>query len=158
VLFCGIPGSGKTTIASALSQKMPRAMLVQTDRIRSMLSRPTFASSESKFVYGTLVSVAEDALRAGYDTLLEGTFPRREYRREALDALSPMASKVLVVHVFCDPALAFGRNAGREQAVPWESFLRIYRQFEDPADALRIDTSNLTPEDAVEKILSAIRR
>jgi tRNA uridine 5-carbamoylmethylation protein Kti12 len=67
-----------------------------------------------------------------------------------------MAERSLVVHVVCEPELAFGRNAGRQEVVPWESFLRIFAQFEDPVEALRVDTGSVSPEVAVEKIVSAL--
>jgi hypothetical protein len=156
VLFCGIPGSGKTTIATVLSARLPRSVFVQTDRIRAMIATPRYTSPESKFVYSSLIAVGLEALNSGYDTILEGTFPREEYRREALAALSPAAHKTLVVHVFCEPELAFGRNAGRQEAVPWESFLRIYAQFEEPSDALHVDTGSASPEVAAEKIVATL--
>jgi len=156
ILFCGIPGSGKTTIATALSAKLNHSVLAQTDRIRGMVTHPKYTSAESKFVYRSLVSLGMEALHSGYDTILEGTFPREEYRREALDILAPLAGKSLVVQVICEPELAFGRNAGRVDVVPWESFLRIYTSFEDPVEALRVDTTKLSPEQAAHEILSAL--
>jgi predicted kinase len=156
VLFCGIPGSGKTTIATALASELPHSVLIQTDKIRVMLAKPTYAYTESKFVYGALIAVALEALRSGYDALIEGTFPREEYRDAALTTLSPIAEKSLVVYVTCEPALAFGRNAGRQEVVPWESFLRIFTQFEEPHGALRVDTASVSPEDAVQQIIAAL--
>jgi hypothetical protein len=156
VLFCGIPGSGKTTVATILSARLPHSVFVQTDRIRAMVAMPRYTSLESKFVYSSLTAVGLESLNSGYDTILEGTFPREEFRREALTALSPSAQKALVVHVFCEPELAFGRNAGRQEVVPWESFLRIYTQFEEPLGALHIDTASVSPELAVEKIVAAL--
>jgi predicted kinase len=156
VLFCGIPGSGKTTIATALASQLPPSVLIQTDKVRAMIAKPTYAYAESKFVYGALIAIALEALRSGYDVLIEGTFPREEYRGEALAALSPMAEKSLVVYVTCEPELAFGRNARRQEVVPWESFLRIFTQFEEPHGVLRVDTGSISPEGAVQRIIAAL--
>ena len=156
VLFCGIPGSGKTTIANALSMKTRPSVLIQTDRIRALVSRPSYTSAESRFVYASLKAVGREALLAGYDTLLEGTFSREEYRGEVLSALSPLARRTLVVFVDCEPELAFGRNAGRKEVVPWQSFLRIYTQFEVPSRALTVDSSRLSVDESVEKIFFAL--
>jgi predicted kinase len=158
VLFCGIPGSGKTTIASALATQIPHSILIQTDKVRSMIAKPTYAYAESKFVYSGLIALGLEALRSDYNTLIEGTFPREEYRSEALATLSPIAEKSLVVYVTCEPELAFGRNAGRQEVVPWESFLRIFMQFEEPLGALRVDTGSVSPEGAVKRIIAALER
>jgi predicted kinase len=156
VLFCGIPGSGKTTVASVLAARLPRSVLIQTDKIRTMVATPKYTGAESKFVYSSLISVGSEALRAGYDTLLEGTFPREEFRRDALVALSPLAEKTLTVYLQCEPELAFGRNSGRQEVVPWERFFRIFTQFEEPASALKIDTTSVSPQESVERILEAL--
>jgi predicted kinase len=158
ILFCGIPGSGKTTVATGVSARLEGSVFVQTDRIRAMIDSPAYTSPESKFVYAALIAVGREALNSGYDTLLEGTFPREEYRGEALAELSPLATKTTVVYVFCEPELAFGRNAGRKEAVPWESFRRIYEQFEEPRGAVRVDTGMESPEASVEHILSELKR
>jgi hypothetical protein len=123
-----------------------------------MLSKPTYTGPESKFVYGSLIALGAEALASGYDTLVEGTFPREEFRGEALSVLSPLADRTLVVYAFCRPEIAFGRNAGRQNAVPWESFMRIFNQFEEPRDALRVDTEAISPEAAAEMIVSELAR
>jgi len=158
ILFCGIPGSGKTTIASLVSPALRPSVLVQTDKVRSMITKPSYSHAESSFVYSSLEAMGREALKAGYNTLLEGTFPREEYRSKVLRTLSPLAVRSLVVFVDCEPELAFGRNAGRQEVVPWESFLRIYTQFEVPRDAVMVDTSAISAEEAADRVLQEARR
>jgi predicted kinase len=157
VLLCGIPGSGKTTIGNATTTRMTHSIFVQTDRIRSMLTRPKYTGPESRFVYSALTVIGAEALKAGYDVFLEGTFPREEFRSEVTAALSHLAARILIVYVFCDPELAFGRNAGRKEAVPWESFSRIFTRFEEPQDALKIDSGHVSPDEAAKLIESALK-
>jgi len=158
ILFCGIPGSGKTTVASALASALTRSVHIQTDGVRAMIAHPGYTGAESRFVYETAVSVGRLALRAGYDTILDGTFPREGFRREAIAGLRRFFRARLVVHVICDPPLALERNAGRKDAIPEESLLRIHRQFQPPSDALVIDTSMLDPGRAVELILARLEQ
>jgi predicted kinase len=156
ILLCGIPGSGKTTVGRALGTRLERCVHVETDAIRAMLGRAEYTSGESKFVYDAATSVAEEALRNRYDVILDATFPREEFRREALSRLAKLFEGWLVVWVWCDPMLAYQRNSQRAEKVPLESFMRLWRSFEPPRGALVIDSQATAPDDAASKILAAI--
>ena len=156
ILLCGIPGSGKTTIGRAVREKLPKSMQVETDSIRAMIASPDYSAAESRFVYATAMSVAEEALGQGYDVVLDATFPREEYRREALTRLERACEERLVVWVKCDPGVAYQRNSKRDQKVPVESFMRLWRSFETPQGALVVDSQANKPEEAAAKILVAL--
>jgi predicted kinase len=158
LLFCGIPGSGKTTIATIVAQRLSRAVLVQTDSVRAMIAHPKYAGGESRFVYGAALSIAGEALRSRYDAILDGTFPKEEFRREALSSLSRLSAWQLVVHVTCDPELALQRNAARKEVVPEETIVRIYQHFEVPRNAVTLDTGRLGPADAAMQLLSILEQ
>ena len=153
VIFCGIPGSGKTTIAAALAVKLARSAHIQTDRVRTMVHPQKYSAGESRFVYSAVIAMARAALISGYDAVLDGTFLREDLRREALDRLAHLSNRHLVVHVVCDPELALRRNAAKEDAVPQERLMRIYRNFEVPTNAMTIDTGKVGPEAAAERLL-----
>jgi predicted kinase len=156
VILCGIPGSGKTTIGRALGAKLGRCIHVETDAIRAMLGKVEYTSPESKFVYDAATSVAEAALRHGYDAILVATFPREEFRRMALSRLSRLFEGWLIVWAWCDPQVAYQRNSRRTDKVPLESFMRLWRSFEPPRGALVIDSQAMSPEDAATKIIAAM--
>ena len=156
VVFCGIPGSGKTTIASALAVKLSRSAHIETDRVRDMVLPQKYSAAESRFVYSAVIAMGRSALISGYDAILDGTFLREDFRKEALDRLEHLSAAHLVVHVVCDPELAMRRNAGRKNAVPKERLMRIYRNFEVPKDAVTIDTSKVSPEEAAEILLARL--
>jgi hypothetical protein len=158
VVFCGIPGSGKTTIASALAAKLARSAHIQTDMVRAMVHPQKYSAGESRFVYSAVIAMGRAALISGYDAILDGTFLREDFRREALDRLAHLSATHLVVHVVCDPELALRRNAGREDALPEDRVMRIYRNFEVPTDALTIDTSKVGPEEAAEAVLAELEQ
>jgi tRNA uridine 5-carbamoylmethylation protein Kti12 len=129
---------------------------VETDAIRTMLGRAEYSPSESRFVYAAAAAVAEEALSHNYDVILDATFPRAEFRREALSLLGKLSEGSLVVWVRCDPLLAYQRNTERRQKVPLESFMRLCRSFEPPQGAMVIDSQATAPEEAAEKILASI--
>ena len=156
ILLCGIPGSGKTTIGRAVGTRLQRCVHVETDAIRAMLGKAEYTSGESKFVYEAATSVAEDALRHRYDVILDATFPREEFRREALSRLARLFEGWLVVWVRCDPNVAYQRNSQRKDKVPLEVFTRLRRDFEPPRGALVIDSQAMAPDEAAAKICAAI--
>ncbi len=156
IILCGIPGSGKTTIALAVGTRLERCVHIETDVVRGMIAKPQYASGESKFVYRAAMSVAAEALKHRYDVVLVATFAREEFRREAISRLGGLTDGWLVVWIWCDPLLAYQRNSQRNPRVPRESFIRLWRGFEPPRDALVIDSRGTSPEEAAEKILAAI--
>jgi len=156
ILLCGIPGSGKTTIGGALKGRLSKCVHVETDAIRAMIGQAEYSAGESRFVYSAATSIAEEALGHGYDVILDATFPREEFRREALSRLEKVSEGCLVVWVWCDPVVALQRNSERSQKVPLESFERLWRSFEPPRGALVVDSQANGPEEAAAKILAAV--
>ena len=153
VIFCGIPGSGKTTIARLVAKSLRDCFHIQTDILRSMISRPGYTKEESELVYRDCILIAREALKAGYDAILDGTFLKDEYRDEAVGKLSRYFSSYLVVYVACDPKTAYRRNLSRRDRVPKKSFLRLYEMMQEPSSALRIDSATTRPGGAASAIL-----
>ena len=153
VIFCGIPGSGKTTIARLVAKDLRDCFHIQTDTLRSMISRPGYTKEESELVYRDCILIAREGLKAGYDAILDGTFLRDEYRDEAIEKLSRYFSSYLIVYVACDPRTAYRRNLSRRERVPKKSFLRLYEMMQEPINALRIDSARTRPREAASAIL-----
>lgn len=158
LLFCGIPGSGKTTIARLVAKKLRSAVHIETDTIRSMVAHRAYTGGESRFVYRSAAAVAREALKAGYDTILDGTYVREEFREEPISNLAGLYGAQLTIHVACDTGVAYERNLTRSEKVPKESFVRLYSRFEAPLNTLRIDSDRVTPEIAARLILVQIGR
>jgi predicted kinase len=153
LIFCGIPGSGKTTIARIVAPALGRAVHVQTDTLRLMIPAPEYTWAEAKFVYESVFLVGRQALKSGYDTILDGTFLREDYRAEAEGKLARYCSSSDVVCVVCDPEVARARNSLRATTVPEASFDRLSASFERPRRALFVHTDKGTPEEAADYLL-----
>jgi predicted kinase len=156
LIFCGIPGSGKTTVARLVADSVKNSVLIQTDGVRAMLARPTFSGAESRFVYDACFEVAKTALKYGYLVILDGTFMREDYRSEARKRLRKHYSRADTVWVACGLETALRRNARREEPVPPEKVKGISLGFEAPRRALRVDSSRLSPEAAARRISRAL--
>jgi predicted kinase len=156
ILLCGIPGSGKTSIALAMGARLGKCVHIETDVVRGMIAKPLYASGESRLVYRAAVAVAEQALRQKYDVVLVATFARDDFRREAVSKLANLCEAWLMVWVWCDPLLAYERNHEKNPKVLRENFMKLWRTFDPPRDALVIDSRGTSPEEAARKILAAI--
>jgi len=156
ILLCGIPGSGKTTIALAIGARLEKCVHIETDVVRGMIARPQYASAESRFVYRVAASVAAEALRNRYDVVLVATFGKEEFRREVISKLGDLCDAWLMVWAWCDPLLAYRRYSQRNPTVSRESFMKLWSGFDPPKDALVIDSRGTSPEEAARKILAAI--
>ncbi len=157
LLFCGIPGSGKSSVARKVASKFDRAFIAQTDSIRGMILAPTYTNEESQMVYRMLCGIGREALKIGYTLLMDGTFLKEEYRREALQALTGFYSRSFIVWVDCDLETAIARNNNRPAAaVPAEQVRKFQRIFEPPPGAIRVDTSKESIEAAAESVLRTI--
>jgi len=156
LVFCGIPGSGKTTIARMVAKSDPLSVLVQTDAIRSMIPVPTFSAEESEMVYRSCVEVAKLWLDRGRLVILDGTFGSSRRREMTLSELSGHCAGVDIVYVVCDLQTALRRNSTRYARVPPERLEGIYGAFEVPDNALRINTSEAAPEAAAEMVVRSL--
>ena len=156
VVFCGIPGSGKSTVARLVAKMSTPSVQLQTDGVRSMIAEPTYSAEESEFVYQACIAAAKVALDLGYLTILDGTFGSRRRRDNTLSALEGHYSSVSIVHVVCGMETALQRNSRRRKPVPEENLRGILAAFDVPEGAITVDTSKVEAEEAAQLVLRAI--
>jgi predicted kinase len=155
LIFCGIPGSGKTTIARLVALSDPLAVVIQTDAMRSVLPSPNYSFEESDLVYKSAIAAAKVWLDSGRLVILDATFGSAKRRESTLAELSGHYSRADFVYVACDLETALRRNSSRQGSarVPTDRVEGILSAFETPEDAVVVDSSRLSAEEAAEIVL-----
>jgi predicted kinase len=101
-MVCGLPGTGKTTVAKQLAS-LTGGIVLRTDEIRrQILDDPKYTPEEKKKVYDAMFKTAESMLRTGIDIILDATFYKRERREEAMQIAKKSGKKIVIIEVKCD--------------------------------------------------------
>ncbi len=179
IVFFGLMGTGKTTLAQALSRKTGWKV-ISTDRVRKQLARlkPTvrqqepfgqgiYSRDQSEKTYQAMRQEAERLLKLGHPVILDGSYKKQEERRVLLELARNLGADIHFVECRAPVTLIRQRLEARRQdprAVSdgrWEIF-RAQRADFDPTDdiipqhgfRLRLDQP---PEELVRNILTKIK-
>jgi len=88
IWLTGLPSSGKTTLANALSLLLSErgisAQILDSDDLRRRFTpHPTYSDEERDWFYDMVVFLAELLTENAVNVLISATAPRRAYREEA---------------------------------------------------------------------------
>ena len=134
VIVMGLPGSGKTYLASRLARLLS-AELISSDQVRREHQwRGRYTAEDKLRVYQRMMEQADRALRDGQSVILDATFNRRAYRALA-DRLATQGPYPLsYIKVVADEATTRVRtNRHRPDS---EATYAIYRKLRREAEPL----------------------
>lgn len=161
IVFSGLPGSGKSTIAKLLAARL-RAAYLRIDTIEQALLRSGAPSPIGPEGYAVAFGVTEDTLRAGTPVVADAVnaiaIPRNAWRDLAgrLDVL------YRPIGVHCSDPMEHRRRVETRAAeieghvLPtWAEVTAIaFEPF--PPGTLVIDTANEAASDAVDRIIARL--
>lgn len=161
IAFAGLPGTGKSTIARALSVRT-RAVYLRVDEIETIMlahDPERVIGSES---YEILTALAVSNLALGHHVITDCVNPWALTREMFAAAAARADARFLGVEIICsDPATHRLRVEGRPIDIPgwkkptWQDVMdRDYASW-SIAD-IRIDTATNTVEQAVSQIISSL--
>lgn len=162
--LCGVPASGKTTLAGGLVDALRAAdvdvLWLDSDDLRAVMTPDSgYGDRDREVFYGTIAHLAIRAWRGGVTVVISATSARRAPR----DAVRSTVSRFVEVWLTCDPGALRGArdikglyaaaDAGRITRLPG-----VGVAFEEPTapDAIRIDTTHRPPEAVLDALLSAV--
>jgi uncharacterized protein len=125
-VFCGLPASGKSTLALELSRLLGHA-LFQSDAVRKEgfgkgvhkgeavgFGEEIYRPEITALVYGQLLALAQEELKHGRSAILDATYAQRKWRCDAQQLADDIDANVLVVECRCAEQTLRRRLASRE--------------------------------------------
>lgn len=150
VLFSGLPGCGKTTLARRAAQRFGIPLFAK-DRLQARLRQQGLAPRATADGYHLILDLADEQLSLGVSAILDAVFPQAGFRQRARQIASQRQARLGVIYCHCsDLELWKRRFDDRAQYVPdwspvgWEEVERIRPTFEpwSPDEALFVDAVN----------------
>ena len=174
-VVCGMPGSGKSTIAGELSRILSiRAF--QSDVIRKELyglkpedqsdmpfETGIYSKGASALTYGRLLLSAQEEIEQGRSVILDATYGRQQYRAEAVRMANDIDANIIFVECALKENIIKERLLKRESGYPvsdaryhhYEDFRKRFEPLNELRDVMhvRVDTGKPLKE-CMEQILA----
>ena len=153
VLFAGLPGTGKSTLARAIAQRLGAAVL-DKDRVRSALfpgALTDYSAQQDQLCMRAMLEAAAyltEHKRVDYIFFDGRTFSKQAQIEDVLLAAARAGARWRIVHVTCADAVAEGRLAHSDPGHPAQNrdpalYRRIKQHFEPITQAkLEVDTTS----------------
>lgn len=169
VWFTGLPGSGKTVIASRaeaiLRERGIVVKILQLDEIRRVLTpNPRYTDEERDIVYASLAYMAKLLTECGTNVFIDATANRRKYR----DAARSIIPQFAEVFIRCPLEVSMEREARRKavfspkgiykkSAVPGATVPGVNVPYEEPLKPeVVVDSDRMTPDECARKAAETI--
>jgi predicted kinase len=152
VLFAGLPGTGKSTLAKALAERLGAAIL-DKDRVRSALfpsPLTDYSAQQDQLCMHAMLEAAAyltEHRRVGYVFFDGRTFSARAQIEEVLSAAGTAGSHWRILYLSCADAVAEARLARQDPGHPAQNrdpalYRTIKQRFEPILHAkLEVDTT-----------------
>ncbi len=161
-IVCGLPGTGKTTLAKMIADET-KSFVLNTDIIRrKIIDDPKYTEREKELIYNLLFEIAEKFLMTGKNVVLDGTFYREELRKKDKKMAERAKSKYKIIEVTCSEeiirkGMEKRKKKGSESDADFEIYKKIKKQFEPVREKHIVLDTTEGFEKAIGKFLKKLR-
>ena len=145
VIICGLPGTGKTTIAKKLASIID-AVVLSTDKIRKeLIPNPTYQRKERELIFDVMVLLAKYLHSSDKNCILDATFNKEYSRNQVKNDLKLSENRFFVVECTCLEKIILSRLENRKDDYS-DADIFVYQQMKkiyEPITSkhITIDTS-----------------
>ena len=165
VMLAGLPGTGKSTLARALVERLPAAVIVSKDLLRAAAFDPSmtpYSAAQDDFVMELMLIAAAAHLRNGASTIfLDGRTFSREYQRQRVrDFAASIPAGTQIIECVCAEPMALGRIAADRAHPAVNRTVDLYhgavRYFEPVPEPKLVADTGLPLEVCVEEAMASL--
>ena len=158
IIFCGLPGTGKTTLAKELAPLID-AVILSTDKIRKQLiAKPTYKRHERELIYDVMTLIAKYLHKARKNCILDATFNKEISRQGVIKKLGLSPNQVFIVECVCPEDVIISRLKSRR--ADWsDADVSVYRKMKkiyEPVKSMHITANTLQLPHITAKVVSQI--
>jgi predicted kinase len=113
-MVCGLPGSGKSTIANKLKNELDISYF-STDLVRENLGFTNYSPKKSTYIAEIFYNSLIESLDAGNDTIIESPYHLSQNRDYVYQVSKYTNSKLTILEVGCDEKIGIERVLQREK-------------------------------------------
>ena len=158
VIFGGLPGTGKTTIARELSSQLG-AMYVRIDSIEQAIrDSGTIAQPINDAGYRVAYAIAEDNLRLGHTVIADSVNPLQITRSAWLNVAKRVGVASVEIEVICSDRVEHRRRVETRSAIVPVTWHEVVTRDYEPwiGEHIRIDTSGQTIDQSLAALLEML--
>jgi hypothetical protein len=145
VVICGLPGTGKTTIAKKMAPFI-NAIVLSTDKIRKeLIPNPTYQKDERALIFDVMILLAKYLKTVDKNCILDATFNKEYSRNQVKRDLRISNEQFFIVECTCPEKIILSRLENRKDdysdagVLVYQNMKKIYEPVK--AKHITIDTS-----------------